>query len=190
MHSSDPIDPSRGNFQGLLLAAHPDLKDPNFRRSVLFLSVHDAEAGAVGFVLNRPLGKNAADLLPEHEERELLQRVPVYLGGPVGHEKLGFVHLDWDVQGKILRLDTNLSLDEVAVRLEENPHGVRAFVGYAGWSARQLEGELAQKAWVLVRSGQEATEACLVEKLWVRIMNSLGPAYKLLAAVPDDPSLN
>lgn len=190
MRPTDPIDPSRGNFQGLLLAAHPDLKDPNFRRSVLFLSVHDAEAGAVGFVLNRPLGKNAADLLPEHAERELLQRVPVYIGGPVGHEKLGFVDLDWDAHGKTLRLNTNLSLEEVAARLEENPRGVRAYVGYSGWSAGQLEGELAQKAWVLVRSDKDASQADRVEKLWFQIMSSLGPAYKLQAAAPDDPSLN
>ena len=146
-----PVDPSQGNFCGLLLAAHPELKDPNFRRSVLFLSMHEAGAGALGFILNRPLGKSAADLLPEHEQRELLQRVPIYLGGPVGHGQLGFADLAWDANDQTARLHTNLSLDDVAARLEENPRGVRAFIGYAGWAAGQLEEELAQNAWVLVR---------------------------------------
>ena len=190
MRSTDPIDSSQGDFQGLLLAAHPDLKDPNFRRSVLFLSMHEAGAGALGFVLNRPLGKSAADLLPEHDQQELLRRVPVYIGGPVGHGQLGFVDLDWNAQDNTLRMQTNLSLDEVAARLEENPRGIRAFVGYAGWSAGQLEGELAQNAWVLVRSDSTATQAERVEKLWFQIMGSLGPVYKLQAAAPDDPSLN
>ena len=145
MRSPGPIDPSKGNFQGLLLAAHPDLRDPNFRRSVLFMTMHDAGAGALGFVLNRPLGKNAADLLPQHEQQELLQRVPVYMGGPVGHDQLGFADLEWDADDKTVRLNTNLSLEQVAMRLEENPRCVRAFVGYAGWAAGQLEGELEQE---------------------------------------------
>ena len=187
-----PHDPSEdpGDYQGLLLAALPNLKDPNFRRSVLFLTMHDAEAGAFGFVLNRPLGKNAADLLPEHERRSVLERVPVYVGGPVGHDQLGFAEVDWDAGGRKVRLETNLSLDEVEERLAERPGCVRAFVGYSGWSAGQLEGELAQKAWVLLKPDRAATDPGAQEKLWFKIMSSLGPEYKLLAAAPDDPALN
>lgn len=190
MNPIEPVDPGQGSFQGLLLTAHPDLKDPNFRRGVLFLSMHDAIGGALGFTLNRPLGKTAADLLPGHEQQELLRQVPVFLGGPVGHGQMSFADLDWDPEDKTVRLNTNLSLDEVAARLEANPRGVRAFVGYAGWSAGQLEGELAQKAWVLVPSDHQAVEAQHVEKLWFQIMGALGPVYKLQAAAPDDPSLN
>ncbi len=65
MRYIDPSENEGESWQGLLLAAHPSLKDPNFRRSVLFLSTHESELGAFGFVLNRPLGKTAADLLPE-----------------------------------------------------------------------------------------------------------------------------
>ena len=190
MRPPGSIDPEKGNFHGLLLAAHPELKDPNFRRSVLFLSMHEAGAGAVGFVLNRPLGKSAADLLPEHDQQELLRRVPVYLGGPVSNGQMGFADLEWDAQENVVRLNTNLSLDEVAARLEDNPRCVRAFVGYAGWAAGQLEGELAQNAWVLVRAASNASQDAHVEKLWFQIMSSLGPTYKLKAAAPDDPSLN
>ncbi len=179
-----------GDFQGLLLAALPALKDPNFRRSVLLLTMHAPDAGAFGFVLNRPLGKNAAELLPEHERRSLLERVPVFLGGPVGHDQLGFAEVDWDAGGCALRLESNLSLDEVEQRLEERPGCVRAFVGYSGWSPGQLEGELEQKAWVLLKPDRAVTEPQTQEKLWFRIMSALGPAYKLLAAAPDDPTLN
>ncbi len=49
------------------------------------------------------------------------------------------------------RFQTNLSLDEVAALSADQPGSVRAFVGYSGWSAGQLEGELEQKAWVLVK---------------------------------------
>ena len=189
MRPHDPIE-EPSEFQGMLLAALPSLKDPNFRRSVLFLTMHGASAGAFGFVLNRPLGKNAAHLLPEHERRGLLERVPVYVGGPVGHDQLGFAEVDWDPGERTVRLETNLSLDEVEQRLGDRPGSVRAFVGYSGWSAGQLEGELAQKAWAVVKPDRTAVDPERHAKLWFNIMSSLGPGYKLLAAAPDDPTLN
>lgn len=189
MRPHDPND-DPGDFQGMLLAALPSLKDPNFRRSVLFLTMHGASAGAFGFVLNRPLGKNAADLLPEHERRALLERIPVYIGGPVGHDQLGFAGVDWDSTGRKVRVEGNLTLDEAEERLEDRPGSVRAFVGYSGWSAGQLEGELAQKAWAVVKPDRTSIDPEIQGKLWFRIMSSLGPTYKLLAAAPDDPTLN
>ncbi len=186
--SSGPISPGDGNYQGLLLAAHPSLKDPNFHRSVLFLSTHEASLGAFGFVLNRPLGKSASELLPEHDQWQLLERVPVYIGGPVGQDQLSFASLSL---GKVKpEFQPNLSLDEVADRLRTDPDGVRAFVGYSGWAAGQLESELAQKAWVLVKPDVQGATLDPNHRLWYKVMNSLGPVYKLLAAVPDDPSLN
>ena len=190
MRSSESIDPDAGEFQGLLLAAHPGLKDSNFRRSVLLLTMHDTLTGTFGFVLNRPLGKSAAELLPDHEQRSILEHVPVYLGGPVGQEQLGFASMEWNADTEALDLETHLSLDDVADRLAKHPERVRAFVGYAGWSAGQLEGELAQKAWVLVKPTETASKCALKDRLWFKVMNSLGPAYKLLAAMPDDPALN
>ena len=49
------------SFAGQLLLAHPAMRDPNFRRAVILLSAHSAE-GAMGVVLNRPLGKQLAEL--------------------------------------------------------------------------------------------------------------------------------
>src|ERR1041384_5792768 len=60
---------SDGNGQqslaGSLLAAHPDMLDPNFRRTVLFISAHDANDGALGVIINRPLEKYVADVMTE-----------------------------------------------------------------------------------------------------------------------------
>lgn len=177
-------------FAGSLLVAHPSLRDQNFRRTILCLSAHEEEAGAFGLILNRPLGKMASELLPEHDRSELLAQTPVYLGGPVGHDQLTFAHLRWDPIGETIELKHNLSLDELAERAEEEPSSIRAFVGYAGWAAGQLEAELQQKAWVLLPPQAAAVKPGAGEPLWFSLMSSLGPAYKLLAAAPDDPSLN
>ena len=190
MRFIDPTENDGESWQGLLLAAHPSLKDPNFRRSVLFLSTHELELGAFGFVLNRPLGKMAAELLPQHEQADLLRDIPVFLGGPVGHDQLSFARVELDAPDAGHRFQTNLSLHEVAEIKADRPESLRAFVGYAGWSAGQLEGELEQKAWVLVKAEGQAVEPLAHERAWFKIMNALGPVYKLLASVPDDISLN
>ena len=189
MSPAGPIEPS-DNLQGLLLVAHPTLRDPNFRRTVLFVSAHEADSGTLGLVLNRPLERSASHLLPDHEQTELLARIPVYLGGPVGQDQLSFADLHWDDRKGAASLSFNLSLDDLAARAQQDPSGLRAFVGYAGWSAGQLREELEQKAWVLTRPEPGSITLSSGERLWRTIMNSFGPDYKLLAAAPDDPSVN
>lgn len=197
---------SKDTFAGSLLVAHPSLRDPNFRRAVLYLTAHTAEAGAFALILNRPLGRTAAELLPNHDAQEILARVPVYLGGPVAPDQLSFAEVGWEndkgrAGSGALHFRHNLSLEEVGGLLAGEPTTgaaggsaprLRAIVGYAGWAGGQLEGELEQNAWVVVKPQRRFFDATATpeEKLWFGIMSSLGPAFKLLAAAPDDPSLN
>ncbi len=176
------------NLTGSLLIAHPSMTDPNFRRAVLFISAHDPTDGAIGVILNRPLDKHVADLVTE-EPPEGLADVPVFLGGPVGKNQLMFAAFEWeDANG--LRLNHNVKADEAYEKVETDPASIRAFVGYAGWSAGQLEAEMKQKAWILQKPSRAALAPDRLPKLWFDIMRGLGPWYKLLAAAPDDPSLN
>jgi putative transcriptional regulator len=176
------------NLTGSLLIAHPSMLDPNFRRAVLFISAHDPEDGAMGVILNRPLDKQVADLVGEAPPDGLAD-VPVFLGGPVGKNQLMFAAFEWeDADG--LRLNHNVNVEEAHERADADPNSIRAFVGYAGWSAGQLEAEMKQKAWILQKPSRDALMPDRLPKLWFEIMRGLGPYYKLLAAAPDDPSLN
>jgi putative transcriptional regulator len=175
------------SYAGQLLVAHPSLLDPNFRRSVLFLSSHDPEEGATGVILNRPLDKQVSELVPENAP-ETLADVPVYLGGPVATNELMFAVFDWD-NGGALRLNQSVAF-EAAEPEEEVQRGIRAFVGYAGWGAGQLESELRQQAWLLHKPEPAALAAERLPQLWFEIMRGLGPWFRFLAAAPDDPSLN
>lgn len=176
------------SLAGSLLVAHPNMHDPNFRRSVLFISAHDKEDGALGVILNRPLDKQVADLVSDAPPIGLAS-VPVYLGGPVGKNQLMFAAFEW-VTGQGLMLNHNVGIDEANERVVNEPDSVRAFVGYAGWSAGQLEAEMQQKAWIVQKPTREALSAEKLPKLWFDIMSGLGPWFKMLAAAPDDPSLN
>jgi putative transcriptional regulator len=179
--------PSSLGLPGSLLIAHPNLSDPNFRRSVLIISASDPQEGSFGLIVNRATEKTVGELLPEHE-LGLLGELPVFIGGPVSRDQLTFAAFQWVDDG--LRIRTHLLLEEAREIAMEGGGVVRAFLGYAGWSKGQLEAELEQKAWLVQKPDQEIldTERCV--DLWPAIMRDQGPWFRLLAAAPDDPSLN
>src|SRR5438552_7143260 len=181
--------PFSRSFAGSLLVAHPNMLDPNFRRTVLFISEHDPSQGALGVIINRPLDRQVADLVTDAPPVGLAE-VPVFLGRPVGKNQLMFAAFEWQ-KSKGLKLNHNVGLEEASDAVDQkSPATICAFVGYAGWGAGQLEAEMKQKAWLLQKPTPSVLRLDRLRKLWFDIMRSLGPWYKMLAAAPDDPSLN
>jgi putative transcriptional regulator len=158
--------------------------DPNFRRTVLFISAHDREEGAMGMIINRPLDKQLAEVVTEPPPADLAE-VPVFVGGPVGKNQLIIAAFEWET-GEGLRLHHKVGLEQQ----HEDRASICAFVGYAGWTAGQLEAELEQKAWLVRKPSRSLVKLDRLPQLWFDIMRGLGPWYKMLAAAPDDPSLN
>lgn len=176
------------NYAGKLLVAHPNMLDPNFRRSVLFISAHDEKEGAVGLIINRPLDRQVSELVSDDTPEELAH-VPVFLGGPVATNQLMFAAFAWTGRDS-LRLNHNVALEEAHQLAAQDQSAIRAFVGYAGWTAGQLENELRQNAWLLQKPSRAALTPQRLPRLWFDIMCGLGPWFKMLAAAPDDPSRN
>ena len=181
--------PSSLGLEGALLIAHPNLLDPNFRRTVLYLFSHDAEEGALGVILNRASGKAVADVL-DAPGLGPLGRIPVFLGGPVSTDRLTFATFQWVRESQTLECRLNVELEEAKELALDSEVVVRAFVGYAGWSGGQLEGELDQKAWVVQKPGREVLDPESCKQMWFTTMRTYGPWFRLLAEAPDDPSLN
>jgi putative transcriptional regulator len=176
------------DLTGQLLVAHPNLRDDNFRRTVLFLSSHDREEGAHGLVINRPTNKHLTDFLPD-QELDSLGTIPVYFGGPVGTHELTIVSFDW-IGGEVkITFHSQLSLSSSG-GIPGNPKSLRAFVGYAGWTKGQLESELQQSAWIIHPATESILEGTTNDHTWIGLMRDFGPGYYLLAMAPDDPSLN
>jgi putative transcriptional regulator len=178
----------RRSLAGSLLVAHPNMSDPNFRRTVLLISAHGPDEGALGVILNRPLDKHVSEIVTEPAP-ECLGEVPVFLGGPVGKNQLMFATFEWQ-KSDGLKIKPSVSFDEASATAGNTSKSLYAFIGYAGWSAGQLEAELKEKAWVLQKPSRALLKPDEWPRLWFNIMNRLGPWYKLLAAAPDDPSLN
>lgn len=176
-------------MEGALLIAHPNLLDPNFRRTVLFLVSHEEGEGALGVILNRASGKKVADLL-DVPGLGPLGRIPVFLGGPVSMDRMTFASFQWVRESQKVECRLNVELEEAKELALDSDVVVRAFVGYAGWSGGQLEGELEQKAWLVQKPNREVLDPESCKQMWFTVVRSYGPWFRLLAEAPDDPSLN
>ncbi len=182
-------DPTAGtSLAGSLLLAHPSLRDPNFRRSVVLLSAHD-EDGAMGVVINRPIGKTLAELGDLFTDGPLA-KVPVYAGGPVQAEQV--ILCGWRFTGldNTFRLHFGLMPEKAEALLAEEGTHLRAFLGYSGWSGGQLENELRQDTWVVSAIPANFMSFSQDDGLWRGLLGGLNHQWKLLADEPDDPSVN
>jgi putative transcriptional regulator len=177
------------SLAGSLLIAHPSLLDPNFRRSVLFLSTSDPAEGSFGLTLNRPAGRTVVELLPDQTLGNLGQ-VPVFVGGPVSTDELIFASFKWHDQSQRMECKHHLLIDDAKKAMHDEWTIVRAFIGYAGWTKGQLEGELAQRAWLVQKPEPAALELDKCPTLWRDITSSFGPWFRLVAEAPDDLSQN
>ena len=181
---------------GTLLAAWPDLMDPNFMHSVVVICQHSAE-GAYGVVVNRGTELQVHDLLPDHPVLGDLD-YPVFLGGPVDHSTVQFLHTVPDAIPGGFCLDGTLWLGgelEAAARFLAADRAraltsVRIFLGYSGWGAGQLEAELASGSWLPAPSSLEAIFGEAGEGTWRRVVRSLGKEGKDLGDLPPDVSWN
>ena len=174
---------------GSLLIAHPNLLDPNFRRTVLFVAAHDITEGSFGLILNRESDKTVGDLLSEATLGPLA-KVPVFFGGPVAKDRLTFAAFRWRTESQVVECQVNLDLEAARDLALDGDVVLRGFIGYSGWSAGQLESELEQKAWVVQKPDRDVLDTETCKQMWFSIMQHYGPWFRLLAAAPDDPSLN
>ena len=180
--------PKSESLAGQLLLAHPALRDPNFRRSVILLSVHNGD-GAMGVVLNRPLDKQLGELNTAFALGPLAG-VPVYCGGPVSPDQLIIVSWQWLTEDNAFQLHFGIDPEQAAGLIGTAGVTFRAFLGYAGWTKGQLEDEMKHATWfaTMVAGGQ--LEKQDGTSLWRSMLGSIDPELKLLAYEPDDPAVN
>lgn len=178
----------RANLTGNLLLAHPAMKDPNFGRTVVLMSAHDAN-GALGVVINRPLRRRLDEISADFALGPLA-KVPLYSGGPVEKEKLILTAWRWREEAEEFELQFGLDPERAAALVAEPGYTLRGFLGYAGWGQGQLENEMKHNTWFVTGPAGYNLGAEDGPALWRLILGSLDPELKLLADEPEDPSKN
>jgi putative transcriptional regulator len=177
---------------GVLLIADPFLKDPNFMRTVVFLTEH-REDGSIGFVLNRQFENTLDELLPEIEGHKL----PVYYGGPVQMNTVHFLHrYPEKIPGGVEVLKGIYwggDFDSVVDLINSgdfNADKIRFYIGYSGWSNGQLEAEMKEKTWLTVEATKKLIFHKHAEEIWKDSLKLMGGDYEMMINFPIDPQLN
>jgi putative transcriptional regulator len=165
------------------------MADPNFRHTILYLSHHSADDGALGFIINRPLGQNAGEL-EMNDSLDHIAHVPLYEGGPVQRNQVIVATLEWDPAADACKFEPMEKPEGEFTLPSGLDDKLRVFLGYAGWSKNQLEREIALNSWIVIKPHPELLRADADDHTWHRIMCGLGPMYRVLADAPEDPTQN
>ncbi|HKX47901.1 MAG TPA: YqgE/AlgH family protein [Gaiellaceae bacterium] len=178
------------SLRGNLLIAAPGLVDPNFWRTVVLVGEH-SEEGALGVVLNRTSDTPVDEAVPE---------LAVLVDG------MGEVHVGGPVQPSaiVVLADFEEPPDPDALVVETvgflpaevDPDALgplrraRVYVGYAGWGPGQLDDELDEGSWIVEPALAEDVFTDEPDSLWSTVLQRKGGPFRVLAAMPPDPSQN
>lgn len=177
------LDGSGGNgyLAGQLLVATPVIDTGCFQKSVIYVFAHSAE-GAMGIIINQPLELVNYSSLIDGMELPLdasNKQLPVYFGGPVERAR-GFVihstdyHREFSLMrsGELAVTASSAILQDMAAG--HGPEKAALVVGYAGWTAGQLEAEIEGNSWISVPATPELVFGTVNELKWATASQSLG----------------
>lgn len=143
------------NLTGQFLIAMPAMTDPYFSKTVTYICTHNQD-GAMGVIINRNADISIANLFQQIKlETESTRQMnkAVHFGGPVQMGR-GFIlhepNLEYDstiVVNNTVALTTSKDILEAAAQ-NNGPKKMLIALGYAGWTAGQLENEVSQNAWL------------------------------------------
>jgi putative transcriptional regulator len=178
-----------GLLGGQMLIAMPGMRDERFQRSVIYICGHSAE-GAMGIVINNRTPSMTfrdllvqLDLIDPDQAIRLPRRVShahVLKGGPVETSR-GFVlhSADFSIDNVTQEIDSGVCMTATldilrAIAKDEGPRSAILALGYAGWSAGQLEREIAANGWLHCEGDADLLFSDDIESKYDRALRKIG----------------
>jgi putative transcriptional regulator len=198
--SEDPDSPGIQPARGKLLVAGKGLTDPRFQESVVLL-IEYGPRGATGLIINHPTTVQLSTLLPSLSELKKQDHV-VYYGGPVDNARvLMLIRSDRAPAEsapvfKGVYISSSWKALEEALGLHRGERDFRAYSGYAGWAAGQLEREIGRGDWFIVPADIPSVFAKKTDRIWrelyrrgseIQVRGSGGPRFAALS-IPSSQS--
>lgn len=181
------------NLAGQFLIAMPSLHGDAFERTVVYVCEHSAQ-GALGLIVNRTADVKVSEILNKlSTEDDSIQYTPstradqaVLLGGPVQVERGFVLHAPFQQYASTVRISERLGLTSSRDILEDwaqghGPEHMLLALGYAGWSAGQLEDELARNAWLTVPADEHVLFETLPSEKYTQAMRLLGISETMIS---------
>ena len=170
-----------GYLSNQLLIAMPGMEDPNFSTTVTLICEHNAD-GALGIIINRPLGLNLGGLFEQLDvtdpDAAIVTR-PVLDGGPVAKERGFVLHQPGGRFESSVAVSSDIQLtlsrDVLdALASGDGPSKSLVALGYAGWEPGQLEAEMLENTWLSVPATPELIFDVPFEERWQSAAHTLG----------------
>lgn len=176
------------SLEGHFLIAMPSLKDTYFERTVVYLCEHDSK-GAMGLIINRPVGIKVNELLEQIAEEneaehapefsEDTEQVEVIMGGPVTPDRGYVLHTPQSYWSNSHLVSDSLMLTSSrdilsAIGTEKGPENYIVALGHSGWSQGQLEQEIADNTWLTIPASQALLFDQDYDNLWEKATQTLG----------------
>jgi len=170
------------------LIAMPAMADPHFANTLTFVCEHNPQ-GALGIVVNKPIDMKLGALFDQIDvplSDDALRGMDVMFGGPVQVDRGFVLHRPLGNWQSTLAISDDMGLTTSRDVLEavgrgEGPRNVLVSLGYAGWSAGQLEQELAQNAWLTVQADADVLFTLPPEQRLRAAMDRLGIRFSQLS---------
>lgn len=168
------------SLAGQLLIAMPQMQDPRFMRSVVFMCAHNDE-GAMGLVVNKVVEQpSMADLLAQlGVDPAGLHDAPVHFGGPVEVGR-GFVlhSADYNEEATLMvggHVGLTATMEILhAIGRGTGPRRSLLALGYAGWGPGQLDAEIQANGWLHVDADDDLVFDTRFEDKWQRAIGKIG----------------
>lgn len=173
---------------GKLLVAMPQMGDPRFHKAVIFMCSHDAN-GAMGLVINHILpGLELSELLTQlHiEDAQPDDDIPVMSGGPVETARGFILHEGGFSQVESLKIESDIyvtgTIDALkAVARGQGPEKMLFILGYAGWTAGQLDQEIQENVWLVTDADADVIFNGDADDRWDRAIRKIGVDPSMLS---------
>lgn len=168
-----PAAERNGFLTGQLLVATPEMKDPRFAESVIYLVKHDSK-GAMGLAVNKPLAKTELNELLKGfgvEAKNIKREVTIHYGGPVSTRQGFLLHSDDFYLAATNKIANGIAISADSQMLEALARGYTPrqslfLLGYAGWAPGQLEAELKLNSWYIIPSDKSLIFSDDADKKW------------------------
>ncbi|CAM4306440.1 YqgE/AlgH family protein [Pseudoalteromonas ostreae] len=170
------------SLENHFLIAMPSMQDPFFKRAVAYICEHN-EDGAMGLVINQPINITVGDLLDkieiDNDKSTQAASVAVFAGGPVKTDRGFVLHSPKSGYSASQELSSEImittSKDVLAsLTTAQAPEQFIITLGYSGWEQGQLEQELLENSWLIIKADPDIIFNTPIEQRWEKAVATLG----------------
>lgn len=170
-------------LEGKLLVASPNLEDPYFSRSIIYICTHD-EAGALGIIINQKIGMVSYNdfVFVNQKDESILnknKKIPLMFGGPVNTDMLIALSMKYQKESLLIKQNFIVHTDIISFfkKYHSKNKNTEKFIlakGVSAWDSQQLEEEVESNDWLVIEADPELIFSQKRGDKWAGVIKKLG----------------